>query len=186
MKRIFLFSLSLLMASTAIFAQKKECDKKNFEEHAKQCLEHRTKKYIEEFQLDDKSAARFTDLFQAYNKDMFEIHKAHFPERQPRPELKEGEKPAEAPQLSEEEIEKFTVMHFAMERELIDLNERYFKDFREVLKPSQAAKVLHDARKPHDKMHKGECKGECKKDGKHGDKPDNKPDAKNKPAKKAK
>lgn len=158
MKKILVLSISLLMASTAIFAQKKECNKKHEgcdkqkqECCKKQSVEDRTKAYIAEFGLAEEQAGKFADIFKSYCEDIKAIHKAHHPARPPKADVKEGEKPAEASKPSEDEIEKFTIEHFAVERELLDLSERYYKDFRGVLKPSQASKVIKDARMPHHK-----------------------------------
>lgn len=158
MKRILLFSLACLMGLSTISAQKAQdkVEKKGFDE--KQRIEQLTQRYIADFGLDEKQAAQFQQIYRDYRKEMGQAFRKYKPQ-----------KPVEGEQLSEEDIAKRIELGFEQIRVTTDIREHFYKEFQQVLKPSQIEKIFRDEH--HGKMHKpdgkpGEQKCDKAKDGK--------------------
>ena len=90
-------------------------------------------KYINLFQLNEQQAEQFTETFRAYTKAMRDIRSEYFRER-----------PAQNESLSDAEIEELILDNFAQSRAILDTRERYYKEFRKVLTPSQINTIFED------------------------------------------
>ena len=98
-----------------------------------QVIEHQYNVAIRELMLDDEKAAKFKTVFTAYQEDFFAIHKKYMPGK------KKGKKGANE---SDAEIEKRILNKFAMSREIIDVREKYYNQFRQFLTPRQIEKIF--------------------------------------------
>lgn len=108
-----------------------------------------------ELMLDDKTSAKFTDVYQQYLKEMNDCRKENRKAMkescpQGRTKCTQGEKPA----LTDAEIEARIEKRFAQQRQMLDIREKYYKELKKILTPKQLQRIYekHPAAGPrHDK-----------------------------------
>ena len=140
MKRILIFTLTMLFALGTISAQRQSKDRDavmtETEQHNPKGKGHalqQVKTYVTEFALNEEQAARFTELYHGYNKKLHAIH-----------QLYRSDRPAEGETLTDEQIEKRILDNFAQSRAILDVREQYYKEFRKILTPKQINKIFED------------------------------------------
>lgn len=111
-------------------------------------LRQQTNGLVSILQLDDKGAAKFTEVYERYKKEMMAVTREGRPERKPQAdnqaqkgERKNGQVRKERPQLTDAEIEKRILENFTRSRKILDIRERYYKEFRTFLTPRQIEKM---------------------------------------------
>lgn len=108
-----------------------------------------------ELMLDDKTSAKFTDVYQQYLKEMNDCRKENRKAMkescpQGRTKCTQGEKPT----LTDAEIEARIEKRFAQQRQMLDIHEKYYKELKKILTPKQLQRIYekHPAAGPrHDK-----------------------------------
>ena len=86
-----------------------------------------TKQVLDALMLDDATAAKFTPVYQAYQKEMREC-------RLPRLKKKSNE-------MTDEEIAQEIERQFTQGRKVIDVKEKYYKEFKKILTMKQIREV---------------------------------------------
>ena len=138
-KRILLMALVVLFTTGTMTAQApkgKKSEAARTEQKrpdGKAKAMEQAKAYVTEFGLNEQQAKQFTETYHAYNKKLHAIHQLYRPER-----------PAEGETLTDEQIEKRILDHFALSRAILDVREQYYKEFRKILTPSQINKIFED------------------------------------------
>ena len=100
-----------------------------------------------ELMLDDKTSAKFTDVYQQYLKEMNDCRKEN------RKAMKERCPQGEKPALTDAEIEARIEKRFAQQRQMLDIHEKYYKELKKILTPKQLQRIYekHPAGPRHDK-----------------------------------
>jgi len=114
-----------------------------------QMVDMQANKIIGELGLDDKTAAKFTDVYKKYMTEMNELRKKDMP--------KPGVKPQDgkvAPVPTDAEVDKMMRERFAQGRKMLDIREKYYDEFRKFLSPKQVQKVYEQGMMNKGKFHK--------------------------------
>ena len=109
-------------------------------------VDMQSNKIIGELGLDDKTAAKFKDVYAKYMKEMNDLRKEYMPKR---PEA--GKKPS---MPTDAEVDKMMRDKFKVGRKMLDLREKYYDEFRKFLSPKQVQKVYEQGQENHGKFHK--------------------------------
>ena len=89
--------------------------------------------------LDDKTAARFTDVYKKFMKEIDDVRKEEFANFAKGKEGVDGKKKMQAP--TDEDIDKMMRSRFVQSRKVLDIREKYYDEFRKFLSPKQVQKV---------------------------------------------
>ena len=136
MKKIFsMIVLCLTLGMTTMMAQNKNEGHRDRNETPEQRINKQAMRMVDALSLDDKTGERFITTYKTFKNDIFEVMKKYpRPERTPKAE---GEKSRK----TDAEIEKEIKDQFAMSREILDVRERYYNEFRKFLNPRQIKKM---------------------------------------------
>lgn len=125
-----------------------------------QMMEMKCNRIIKELGLDDNKAARFTEVYQQYMKELHEagqLDACRKPNME-KPKDKDG-KPEMTPP-TDAEVDKMLRNRFVIGRKMLDIHEKYYDELREFLSPKQVAKVYdmdwQDRGKFHEEMNRRE------------------------------
>ena len=127
-----------------------------------QMVNMQANKLIGDLGLDDKTSAKFKDVYAKYMKEMNDLRKEYMPKR---PEA--GKKP---PMSTDAEVDKMMRDKFKVGRKMLDLREKYYDEFRKFLSPKQVQKVYDQGQKNHGKFNK-EMNRRAGMKHPHGDRP---------------
>ena len=128
-KKFFMVLVALFMGSQmAIFAQcKKEgkMDRKQFGQEQMQKMQ--CNQLINALALDDAETAQFKPVYTKYMEEMRAVR-----DMNPR---------APRSTLTDAEVEQVIKARFAQSRKMLDIREKYYNEFRNILSPKQIAKI---------------------------------------------
>lgn len=119
-----------------------------------QMTDFQANKIVQDLGLDDATAARFTDVYKKYMKEMDAVRTKNFPKK-PKGESDvkpEGGQPRPAP--TDAEVEKRIKENFAQSRKMLDIREKYYDEFRKFLSPKQIQKIYDQGQFLKGKFHK--------------------------------
>ena len=139
-KYFFVLIAAFVMGTQVMNAQRQEQGKRP-QGHRRMTLEQMTEmqanKIIGELGLDDKTAAKFTDVYKKYMKELDDLRKKNIPKK---PDMKpeDGKAPA---MPTDAEVDKMMRNRFKQSRETLDIREKYYDEFRKFLSPKQVQKV---------------------------------------------
>ena len=139
-KYFFVLIAAFVMGIQVMNAQRPEQGKRP-QGHRRMTLEQMTEmqanKIIGELGLDDKTAAKFTDVYKKYMKELDDLRKKNMPKK---PDMKPeaGKVPA---MPTDAEVDKMMRNRFKQSRETLDIREKYYDEFRKFLSPKQVQKV---------------------------------------------
>ena len=111
-----------------------------------QMVNMQANKIIGDLGLDDKTSAKFKDVYAKYMKEMNDLRKEYMPKR---PEA--GKKPS---MPTDAEVDKMMRDRFKQSRKILDVREKYYDEFRKFLSPKQVQKVYDKGQENHGKFHK--------------------------------
>lgn len=128
-----------------------------------QMTEMRCSRIIKELGLDDKTAARFTEVYKKYMEELQAVRKEFAGDFH----KKRGEKPQPP---TDEEVDKMMRDRFAASRKTLDIREKYYDEFRKFLTPKQVAKVYDQGQQDRGKFQQemNRRKGMKRPDGPRG------------------
>lgn len=134
---------------------------------AEQMCEMQCNRMVDELGLDDATAAKFTDVYKKYMKEMNEARKLDDGLGKPKAKPEEGQAPQRP---TDEQVEKMIKARFAQSRKLLDIREKYYDEFRKFLSPKQIQRIYDQGQ-----MNRGKFRQEMnrragmkKPDGKRG------------------
>ena len=128
-----------------------------------QISEMQSQRIVDELGLDDKTAARFSEVYKKYMKEMDDLRKQYMPAK---PDFKKGEPPMPK-SLTDAEVDKMMRDRFAQARKMLDVREKYYDEFRKFLSPKQVQKVYNQGMDNKERFHKEmRRRSDMKKDGK--------------------
>ena len=137
-KYFFVLIAAFVMGTQVMNAQRHEYGKKMNHKRGEISMETvaemQANKIIGELGLDDKTAAKFTDVYKKYMKEMNDRRKEYMPK------VKAGEVSMSS-MPTDAEVDKMMRNRFKQSRETLDIREKYYDEFRKFLSPKQVQKV---------------------------------------------
>jgi Spy/CpxP family protein refolding chaperone len=127
--RKILFFITVLWFTLPLTAQQPASNR----QQGKQYIAQQISQYVSLFSLNEQQAQQFDALYKAYNKKMRAVH-----------DLYQKEPVAEGTALTEDQVEQRILDNFAQSRAILDVREQYYKQFRQILTPSQINKIFED------------------------------------------
>jgi hypothetical protein len=110
-----------------------------------QMAEMQANKIVGDLGLDDKTSAKFMEVYKKYMAEMNDLRKEYMPKR---PE------PGKAPTMpTDAEVDKMMRDRFKQSRKMLDIREKYYDEFRKFLSPKQVQKVYDKGMMNHGKFH---------------------------------
>ena len=164
-KYFWMLVVAFVMGTQVINAQ---ADKpKGKREHKRPTLEQiiqmQSQRIVDELGLDDKTAAKFAEVYKKYMKEMDDLRKQYMPAKS---DFKK-DKPSMPKSLTDAEVDKMMRDRFAQARKMLDVREKYYDEFRKFLSPKQVQKVYNQGMANKERFHKEmRRRSDMKKDGK--------------------
>ena len=115
-----------------------------------QMTDMQANKIIGDLGLDDKTAAKFKDVYKKYIKEMDDLRKEYMPKK---PDFKPGEDKT-PPMPTDADVDKMMRDRFKQSRKMLDIREKYYDEFRKFLSPKQVEKVYNKGMMNQGKFHK--------------------------------
>ena len=140
MRKIFILITALLL--TLPLATQQSASGR---QQGRQYIAQQISQYVSLFSLNEQQAQQFDVLYKAYNKKMRAVH-----------DLYQKEPVAEGTAMTEEQVEQRILDNFAQSRAILDVREQYYKQFRQILTPSQINKIFEDEKARRAQIRKGQ------------------------------
>lgn len=125
----YILLTSALLFSSSLFAQEKPQRGKRLT--PEQRIEHQVEKMDKQLLLDDETSAKFLPLYKEYLTALAEC-------RQDMP----APKGAREKELNDDELDKFMLSRFECRKKCLEVQETYYKKFKEILTMRQVEKVF--------------------------------------------
>lgn len=126
MKKIYCVLISLLFALGVVAQQP---SRRQGMDRVGQQIKH----YVETFNLNETQTQQFDTLYKAYCKQLLSIRVKY-----------QNDNDNERATLTDEQIEQLILGNFAQSRDILNVREQYYKEFRKVLTPSQINTIFED------------------------------------------
>lgn len=140
MKFAGMLLMALVCGSQLAFAQQKQGrDYGRKPMGHEQMSEMKAKRIAGDLALDDKTAEKFKTTYMEYMKEMHQLWQKDFPMNDGKG--KDGEKMRKNKDLSDAEVEKMIEDRFDRSRKMLDIREKYYKEFKKFLTPKQIQKM---------------------------------------------
>jgi len=148
-KYFLIMLVAVLMGTEVMNAQQKD-DKKPMRKRMtmEEMAEGQAGKFVQKLGLDDKTAAKFTEVYKKYMAEQNEVRKEFAPDFAMRGKMedkkdgKEFKMKMEAP--TDEQVDKMMRDRFKQSRKMLDIREKYYDEFRKFLSPKQVQKVYDE------------------------------------------
>lgn len=143
--KYFLMMLVVVLMGTELVNAQQKDDKRPMRKRMtmEQMAERQAGKIVQELGLDDKTAAKFTDVYKKYMAEQNEVRKEFAPDFAKREKM-EGKKDGEGFKMgapTDDQVDKMMRDRFKQSRKMIDIREKYYDEFRKFLSPKQVQKV---------------------------------------------
>ena len=150
-KYFFVLLVAFIMGTQVMSAQHHENGKRPSRKRMtiEQMTDMQANKIIGDLGLDDKTAAKFKDVYAKYMKEMNDLRKEYMPKK---PDVKPGEGKAN-PMPTDAEVDKMMRDRFKQSRKMLDIREKYYDEFRKFLSPKQVQKVYDKGMMNRGKFH---------------------------------
>ena len=151
-KYFWMLVVACMMGTQVINAQANKPKEKR--EHKRPTMEQisemQSRRIVDELGLDDKTAAKFTDVYKKYMKEMNDLRLKNMPKKS---DMKKDEvnKPRN---FTDAEVDKMMRDRFAQARKMLDIREKYYDEFRKFLSPKQVQKVFDKGMDNHGRFRK--------------------------------
>lgn len=140
-KYLFIMLVAVLMGTQVMNAQNSD-ERGKRRGHKRMTMEQmvdmQSRRIIQDLGLDDKTAAKFTDVYKKYMTEMNDLRKKNIPKKT---EAKPGEKKVPAIP-TDAEVDKMMRDRFKQSRKMLDIREKYYDEFRKFLSPKQVQKIF--------------------------------------------
>ena len=150
-KYFFVLVAAFVMGTQVMNAQRHEYGKKMNHKRGEISMETvaemQANKIIGELGLDDKTAAKFTDVYKKYMKEMNDLRKEYMPK------MKAGEVSMSS-MPTDADVDKMMRDRFKQSRKMLDIREKYYDEFRKFLSPKQVQKIYDQGQMNHGKFFK--------------------------------
>lgn len=177
-KYLVMMVVAVLMGTQVMNAQdKSEQGKRHGRKRMtmEQMVNMQANKIIGDLGLDDKTAAKFKDVYAKYMKEMNDLRKEGMDFRM-RGRIQKGDTLAKMKiqMPTDDEVDKMMRDRFKQSRKILDVREKYYDEFRKFLSPKQVQKVYEQGQENHGKFHK-EMNRRAGMKHPHGDRPQGRP-----------
>lgn len=154
-KYLILTVMTVLMGTQVMDAQNAPEKRSRKRMTMEQMAEMQAGKLVGDMGLDDKTAAKFTDMYKKYMKELNDVRKESSEDfkRRMAEQKKDGQKPKMQP-LTDAEVDKMMRDRFKQSRKMLDIREKYYDEFRKFLSSKQVQKVFDQGQKNHGKFDK--------------------------------
>lgn len=139
-KYFFVLMVAVLMGTQVMNAQNEPNKKSDKRMRPRMTMEQvanmQAAKIVTDLGLDDKTAAKFTEVYQKYMKELDDVRKEF-----PLYGVKGMKAKAQASIPTDEEVDKMMRDRFKQSRKMLEVREKYYDEFRKFLSPKQVQKV---------------------------------------------
>ena len=139
-KYFFVLVVAVLMGTQVVNAQNEPDKKSDKRMRPRMTMEQvanmQAAKIVNDLGLDDKTAAKFTEVYQKYMKELDDVRKEF-----PLYGVKGMKAKAQASIPTDEEVDKMMRDRFKQSRKMLEVREKYYDEFRKFLSPKQVQKV---------------------------------------------
>ena len=156
-KYFFVLLVACFMGTQVMSAQHHENGKRQPRKRMtiEQMTDMQADKIIGDLGLDDKTAAKFKDVYARYMKEMNDLRKEGMDFRM-RGRIQKGDTLAKMKMQmpTDAEVDKMMRDRFKQSRKMLDIREKYYDEFRKFLSPKQVEKVYNKGLMNQGKFHK--------------------------------
>ena len=158
-KYFWMLMVALFVGTQVMSAQNEQGKHHGKRTHKRMTMEQmvdmQSNKIIGELGLDDKTAAKFKDVYAKYMKEMNDLRKEGMDFRM-RGRIQKGDTLAKMKiqMPTDDEVDKMMRDRFKQSRKMLDIREKYYEEFRKFLSPKQVQKIYEQGQKNHGKFHK--------------------------------
>ena len=139
-KYFFVLMVAVLMGTQVMNAQNEPNKKSDKRMRPRMTMEQvanmQAAKIVTDLGLDDKTAAKFTEVYKKYMKELDDVRKEF-----PLYGVKGMKAKAQASIPTDEEVDKMMRDRFKQSRKMLEVREKYYDEFRKFLSPKQVQKV---------------------------------------------
>ena len=151
-KYFWMLVVAFMMGTQVINAQANKPKEKR--EHKRPTMEQisemQSRRIVDELGLDDKTAAKFTDVYKKYMKEMNDLRLKNMPKKS---DMKKDE-PNKPKSFTDAEVDKMMRNRFTQARKMLDIREKYYNEFRKFLSAKQVQKVFDKGMDNHGRFRK--------------------------------
>lgn len=144
--------VAFMMGTQVINAQANK--PKGKREHKRPTLEQiiqmQSQRIVDELGLDDKTAAKFAEVYKKYMKEMDDLRLKNMPKKS---DMKKDE-PNKPKSFTDAEVDKMMHNRFTQARKMLDIREKYYNEFRKFLSAKQVQKVFDKGMDNHGRFRK--------------------------------
>ena len=155
-KYFFVLLVACIMGTQVMDAQNREHGKKQHHKRmtVEQMTDKQANKIVGDLGLDDKTAAKFKDVYAKYMKEMNDLRKEGMDFRM-RGRIQKGDTLAKMKMQmpTDAEVDKMMRDRFKQSRKMLDIREKYYDEFRKFLSPKQVQKVYDKGMMNRGKFH---------------------------------
>ena len=153
-KILFVLMVAVLMGTQVMNAQNeqgKEPRRSHKRMTMEQMVERQASKIVAKLGLDDKTAARFTDVYKKYMKELDDVRKEYAADFKVRGKVEEDKEGTSFKMKTptDEEVDKMMRDRFKQSRKMLDVREKYYDEFRKFLSPKQVQKIYDQGQLNH-------------------------------------
>ena len=159
-KFFFVLMMAVFMGTQVMSAQNEQSKERKHSRKRltmEQIADMQANKIIGDLGLDDKTAAKFTDVYKKYMKELDDVRREFFREFMKNSGMekgKDGDKVNRRMQPpTDAEVDKMMRYRFKQSRKMIDIREKYYDEFRKFLSPKQVQKVYDEGQMNPSKFH---------------------------------
>ena len=152
-KYFFVLMVAVLMGTQVMNAQNEPNKKSDKRMRPRMTMEQvanmQAAKIVTDLGLDDKTAAKFTEVYKKYMKELDDVRKEF-----PLYGVKGMKAKAQASIPTDEEVDKMMRDRFKQSRKMLEVREKYYDEFRKFLSPKQVQKVYDHGQMNRNLFHK--------------------------------
>lgn len=152
-KYFFVLMVAVLMGTQVMNAQNEQNKRAERRARPRMTMEQvanmQAAKIVNDLGLDDKTAAKFTDVYKKYMKELDDVRKEF-----PLYGVKGMKTKAQASIPTDEEVNKMMRDRFKQSRKMLEVREKYYDEFRKFLSPKQVQKVYDHGQMNRNLFHK--------------------------------
>ena len=160
-KYFFVLMMAMFMGTQVMSAQNEQGKERKHSRKRltmEQIADMQANKIIGDLGLDDKTAAKFTDVYKKYMKELDDVCKEFFRDFKKPGGMEKGKDGAKVHKRiqppTDAEVDKMMRYRFKQSRKMIDIREKYYDEFRKFLSPKQVQKVYDQGQMNPSKFHK--------------------------------
>lgn len=145
MMKKLIFSLVAILFAVGVMAQPPQKGERGERPSPQEMLQRRCQHLIQKMGLEQEAAAKFEPIYRRYQQEMMQIHR-QYGRKHFHPRGQETTPP------TDEQIEERMLNRFALSRAILEVRERYYKEFRTVLSPRQVQHIYDQEREGGERM----------------------------------